>query len=63
MPRLCANRLWKSMLAEYEPPPLDPGKDEAIRAFIDERKGVDAGCDLLILASLHHALNSLRVLE
>jgi trimethylamine---corrinoid protein Co-methyltransferase len=26
------------MLAEYEPPPLDPGKDEAIRAFIDRRK-------------------------
>jgi trimethylamine--corrinoid protein Co-methyltransferase len=33
-----ANALWKSMLAEYEPPPLDPGKDEAIRAFIDRRK-------------------------
>jgi trimethylamine--corrinoid protein Co-methyltransferase len=33
-----ANGLWKSMLAEYEPPPLDPAKDEAIRAFIDERK-------------------------
>ncbi len=33
-----ANALWKSMLAEYEPPPLDPAKDEAIRAFIDQRK-------------------------
>ena len=30
-----ANGLWKSMLAEYEPPPLDPAKDEAIREFID----------------------------
>jgi trimethylamine--corrinoid protein Co-methyltransferase len=33
-----ANILWKSMLAEYEPPPLDPAKDEAIRAFIEARK-------------------------
>jgi trimethylamine--corrinoid protein Co-methyltransferase len=33
-----ANALWKKMLAEYEAPPLDPAKDEAIRAFIDERK-------------------------
>jgi trimethylamine--corrinoid protein Co-methyltransferase len=33
-----ANALWKSMLAEYEPPPLDKGVDEAIRTFIDERK-------------------------
>ena len=33
-----ANALWKSMLAEYEAPPLDPAKDEAIREFIDKRK-------------------------
>ncbi|MGA8444333.1 MAG: trimethylamine methyltransferase family protein, partial [Roseiarcus sp.] len=33
-----ANGLWKSMLTEYEPPPLDPAKDEAIREFIDKRK-------------------------
>jgi trimethylamine--corrinoid protein Co-methyltransferase len=33
-----ANALWKSMLAEYEAPPLDQGKDEAIREFIDKRK-------------------------
>jgi trimethylamine--corrinoid protein Co-methyltransferase len=26
------------MLAEYEPPVLDPAKDEAIREFIDKRK-------------------------
>ena len=33
-----ANRLWKDALARYEPPPLDEGIDEALRAFIDERK-------------------------
>ncbi len=33
-----ANALWKTMLAEYEAPPLDPAKDEAIRDFIDRRK-------------------------
>ena len=33
-----ANALWKTMLAEYEAPPLDSAKDEAIRAFIEERK-------------------------
>ncbi len=33
-----ANALWKKMLAEYEAPALDPSKDEALRAFIDQRK-------------------------
>ena len=33
-----ANRLWKDMLAGYEAPPLDEGIDEALRAFIAERK-------------------------
>jgi trimethylamine--corrinoid protein Co-methyltransferase len=33
-----ANAIWKKMLAEYEPPPLDPAIDEALRAFIDKRK-------------------------
>jgi trimethylamine--corrinoid protein Co-methyltransferase len=33
-----ANALWKSMLAEYEAPPLDPAKDEAIRDFIDRKR-------------------------
>jgi trimethylamine--corrinoid protein Co-methyltransferase len=32
-----ANALWKKMLAEYEPPPIDPAADEALRAFIDQR--------------------------
>jgi trimethylamine--corrinoid protein Co-methyltransferase len=33
-----ANALWKSMLAEYEPPPLDDAIDEELREFIDRRK-------------------------
>jgi len=33
-----ANALWKKMLAEYEPPALDPAIDEALRAFIDQRR-------------------------
>lgn len=33
-----ANALWKTMLADYVPPPLDPGVDESIRAFIEARK-------------------------
>ncbi len=33
-----ANRVWKRLLADYEPPPLDPAIDEAIRDFIDRRK-------------------------
>jgi len=33
-----ANRLWKEMLAAYEAPPIDPGIDEALQAFIAEKK-------------------------
>jgi trimethylamine--corrinoid protein Co-methyltransferase len=33
-----ANRIWKQLLAEYEPPPLDPGVAEALDAFVDRRK-------------------------
>jgi trimethylamine--corrinoid protein Co-methyltransferase len=33
-----ANRRWKKVLAEYEPPPLDQGIDEELQAFIDRRK-------------------------
>jgi trimethylamine--corrinoid protein Co-methyltransferase len=33
-----ANRIWKQLLAEYEPPPLDPGAAEALDAFVDRRK-------------------------
>jgi trimethylamine--corrinoid protein Co-methyltransferase len=33
-----ANGLWKAWLADYEQPPLDPGIDEALKAYIAERK-------------------------
>ncbi|TMD33222.1 MAG: trimethylamine methyltransferase family protein [Chloroflexi bacterium] len=33
-----ANRIWKRMLAAYEPPPLDPAIDEALGDFIARRK-------------------------
>ena len=33
-----ANRRWKKVLAEYEPPPLDEAIDEALQAFVTERK-------------------------
>jgi trimethylamine---corrinoid protein Co-methyltransferase len=33
-----ANALWKRQLAEFKPPPLDPGIEEALIDFIDQRK-------------------------
>ena len=33
-----ANGVWKKMLAEYQPPPIDPGIDEALLDFIARRK-------------------------
>jgi len=33
-----ANALWKKMLNDYEPPPLDPAVDEALLDFIARRK-------------------------
>ena len=33
-----ANRIWKQLLAEFEPPPLDPAAGEAIAAFVARRK-------------------------
>ncbi len=33
-----ANRIWKQLLAEYVPPPLDPGVAEALDAFIERRR-------------------------
>ena len=33
-----ANRIWKRMLAEYEPPRIDPAVDEALLDFIAQRK-------------------------
>jgi trimethylamine--corrinoid protein Co-methyltransferase len=33
-----ANKMWKSTLAEYESPPIDPGINEALKDFIKRRK-------------------------
>ncbi|PZQ99878.1 MAG: methyltransferase [Cereibacter sphaeroides] len=33
-----ANRVWKDLLAEAEVPPLDPGIDEALSAYVARRK-------------------------
>ncbi len=33
-----ANALWKRWLADYEPPALDPAVDEALQAFVRQRK-------------------------
>ena len=32
-----ANGIWKALLAAYVPPPLDPGRAEAIDAFVERR--------------------------
>ena len=33
-----ANRVWKKMLADYEDPGIDPAQDEALLAFVAERR-------------------------
>jgi trimethylamine---corrinoid protein Co-methyltransferase len=33
-----ANRIWKTLLAEYEPPPMDPAVAEELAAFVTKRK-------------------------
>ncbi|MDH3694732.1 MAG: trimethylamine methyltransferase family protein [Gammaproteobacteria bacterium] len=33
-----ANAIWKKMLNDYEAPPIDPGVDEALQDFINQRK-------------------------
>jgi trimethylamine--corrinoid protein Co-methyltransferase len=33
-----ANRIWKQLLAEFEPPPLDPAAAEGIADFVARRK-------------------------
>ncbi|HEV7255248.1 MAG TPA: trimethylamine methyltransferase family protein [Mesorhizobium sp.] len=33
-----ANTIWKRMVSEYQQPPIDPGMDEALRAYRDRRK-------------------------
>ena len=43
-----ANTVWKQLLAEYEPPPLDPGIREALEEYVTRRKAeINAGPDLL----------------
>jgi trimethylamine--corrinoid protein Co-methyltransferase len=32
-----ANRLWKDLLAAYQPPPIDPAVAEELQAFVDRR--------------------------
>jgi trimethylamine---corrinoid protein Co-methyltransferase len=34
-----ANAAWKRMLREYQAPPIDPGVDEALRDYIERKKG------------------------
>ncbi|MFL5776368.1 MAG: trimethylamine methyltransferase family protein [Chloroflexota bacterium] len=34
-----ANRVWRQLLVEYEPPPLDPGAAEAIDDYVKQRRG------------------------
>lgn len=43
---LRANRLWKEMLAHYEPPPIDPGLAEALDDFVARRELELAGSSL-----------------
>jgi trimethylamine--corrinoid protein Co-methyltransferase len=33
-----ANRIWKQILAEFEPPPMDPAIAEELREFVERRK-------------------------
>ena len=43
-----ANTVWKQLVAEYEPPPLDPGIREALEEYVMRRKAeINAGPDLL----------------
>ena len=34
-----ASERWRALLADYEAPAIDPGVDEALKAFIARRKG------------------------
>ncbi len=40
-----ANRIWKEMLEEYQPPELDPSIDEALQHFMTRRKAEFADRD------------------
>ena len=42
-----ANVIWKQLLADYTPPPLDPAIDEALKEYVAKRKaegGVPGYC-------------------
>jgi trimethylamine--corrinoid protein Co-methyltransferase len=41
-----ANARWKRMLAEYQPPPLDDGIHEELRAWMDARRASFADSDV-----------------
>jgi trimethylamine--corrinoid protein Co-methyltransferase len=41
-----AARLWKQMLAEYEPPPIDEAVDEELREWIERKKASFPDSDL-----------------
>jgi trimethylamine--corrinoid protein Co-methyltransferase len=36
--RTRANAVWKQLLAEHQDPPLDPGIDAALSAYVARRK-------------------------
>jgi len=40
-----ANKIWKKMLEEYVPPPLNPSVDEALLEFMKRRKAEFADRD------------------
>ena len=33
-----AMKIWKQILAEFEPPPMDPAIKEELEAFVERRK-------------------------
>jgi trimethylamine--corrinoid protein Co-methyltransferase len=41
-----ANRVWKELLAAYEPPELDPGIEQGLREFVEKRGRELAGKNL-----------------
>jgi trimethylamine--corrinoid protein Co-methyltransferase len=41
-----ANLLWKKVLAEYQPPPIDPGLQEALEDYVSRREMELMGADL-----------------
>jgi trimethylamine--corrinoid protein Co-methyltransferase len=43
-----ANAIWKQLLVDYQQPPLDPAKDEALKEFVERRRregGVSSTAD------------------